>query len=295
MDRIKGKQLVDGLVDIRRWTREDGGMRDALRNGHLVKLSSRYAAPRRVLRELRQHEAKWLEAVAVGKTMPKAVLSGRSAARVHGMWVVATTEEPVDLVLPSGAPPPRHQWPRGCRYSRGSYVQDEVTDWGALRLTSPVRTAVDIALRHGFREGLVALDWVLAHYPRETVEAAILARGRARNIGVLRKAFAHAVPDSRSPFESYARAILIEAGHLGFIVNARVGPYVVDLLCGRLIWEIDGDTKYDGPPSRAPMTWSATSASGKRTCRTWGTWCAASARPSCSATSRSSSASPAPR
>ena len=107
--------------------------------------------------------------------------------------------------------------------------------------------AFEIALRHGFREGLVAMDWILRHHTdRATVEAEILKLGKARNIGVLRKVMRYAVANSRSPFESYARAVLIDAGLDNFLVNQPIGNFEVDLLNGRLIIEVDGDYKYDG-------------------------------------------------
>ncbi len=51
----------------------------------------------------------------------------------------------------------------------------------------------------------------------------------------------------RSPYESYARAILIQ-NRIGPIrVNAPVGKFEVDMLIGdRVVSEIDGDVKYDG-------------------------------------------------
>ena len=54
------------------------------------------------------------------------------------------------------------------------------------------------------------MDWVLKHHTdRATVEAEVDKLGRVKGIGVLRKVLRYAVDNSRSPFESYARAVLI--------------------------------------------------------------------------------------
>ncbi|EEI16861.1 hypothetical protein HMPREF0298_1357 [Corynebacterium lipophiloflavum DSM 44291] len=116
-----------------------------------------------------------------------------------------------------------------------------------VRVTTQIRTGIDVALRHGFREGLVAMDWLLGRHPRANIEFEIRKLGRRRGIGVARAALAHAVSNVRSPYESYARALLIEAGIGPIRVNVRVGRYEVDLLIGeRVVVEIDGAVKYDG-------------------------------------------------
>lgn len=60
----------------------------------------------------------------------------------------------------------------------------------------------------------------------------------------------HAVDKSLSPYESYARALLVQAGFGSWQVNARIAVpqkiYFVDLLRGRLVVETVGAQKYDG-------------------------------------------------
>lgn len=212
-----------------------------------LRLSSRYAVDKRKHRELAFHEKRWLRAVAVGVTLRRAVLAGRSAARLLDMWVVATSDEPVELCAASGKVPSKRGWPSGCVYLPVRSRTGTVRSNGLIRVVDELTTAFEIALRHGFREGLVATDWVLAHHTdRETVEAELQKLGKARNIGVLRKVVRYAVANSRSPYESYARALLIESLHDDWLVNHPVGQFEVDLLHGRLIIEVDGDYKYDG-------------------------------------------------
>ena len=120
-------------------------------------------------------------------------------------------------------------------------------DAGTFRHTTAIRTAIDIATRHGFREGLVAMDCLVANqHHRRDIVTAIGNLSRTRNIATARRVVKHAVSNSRSPYESFARAVLIGEGYVGVRANARVGPYEADLLCGPLIWEIDGDITYDG-------------------------------------------------
>ena len=183
--------------------------------------------------------------------MPRAVLSGRSAARILGIWVIATTPEPVELVAQRGKAPSRKQWPPGVVYRDRSPGHTPPQTFDRLRTTDALTTVFEIALRHGFAEGLVAMDWLLREgMPRYRIEEAAARLGRVRNIATLRQVIAHAVDNSLSPYESYARALLLQAGISGWQVNARITIpphlYVADLLRGRLIVEIDGAQKYDG-------------------------------------------------
>ena len=211
------------------------------------RLSTQYAVEKRQFRTLAYYEQRWLRACAVAASMPRAALVGRSAARLLGMWVVATSVEPVELCAVTGKPPSKRGWPSGCVYLQPRKRTGFVRSDGRIRVMDELTNAFEIALRHGFREGLVAMDWILRHHTdRATVEAEILKLGKARNIGVLRKVMRYAVANSRSPFESYARAVLIDAGLDNFLVNQPIGNFEVDLLNGRLIIEVDGDYKYDG-------------------------------------------------
>ena len=72
-----------------------------LDSGVLTQLAPTQAIPSEYYRELKRHEQQWLRAVAVGKSKTRAVLIGRSAARIHGMWVVPRTPELVETTLGS--------------------------------------------------------------------------------------------------------------------------------------------------------------------------------------------------
>ena len=237
MDVGRGLELVAGLVDKRK------------SDERMVAVSASRAMCAEMYATLSSHERRWLRAAAVAQSHPKAVVTGRAAARLTNMWVVATSEETVELMLPSGGVPQRSRWSEGVSYHRGALAPHEIgyiEAYGGFAVTMPIRTAIDIATRHGFAEGLVAFDWLLASrkVTRGELEATVDAMRGKKGVAVVRKALAHAVANSQSPYESYARALLICAG-LAPSTQAPIGPYLVDLLIGRVVIEVDGEVKYD--------------------------------------------------
>lgn len=217
-------------------------------NAGAVILSSKHCMSRADFSGLAFYERRWIQAIAAGKAARKAALAGRSAARALDMWVVTTeVNEPVELLLPNGKAPPKKQQPANTVYHRARKRPATIRRFDTLRATDELTTAFEIALRHGFREGLVAMDWILKFYAdRDTVEAEMEKLGRVRGIDTLRKVVRFAVDNSRSPFESYGRAILIERVAEHWIVNGMFAGYEVDLRRGMFVTEIDGDYKYDG-------------------------------------------------
>lgn len=98
----------------------------------------------------------------------------------------------------------------------------------------------------------MAFDWLLASRRATRVElnqVVALMRGR-KGVAVLREVLLYAVHNSQSPFESYARALLIQAGLTEVATQVPVGPYSGDLGLDRLIIEVDGEEKYDGKTYR---------------------------------------------
>lgn len=245
MDKRRQLELTAALVDRKTMTCGGKPLREPYA---LVALSPGLAMDYTQYKNLQFHEKRWIKAIAVGQGMRKAVLAGRSAARALGMWVVATdANEPVELLLPAGKPPSKSQWPPGIVYLEPRNRPAGVRELDTVRATDELTTAFEIALRHGFREGLVAMDWVLQyHTSLTTIEEEAAKLGRVRGIDTLRKVIKYAVSNSRSPYESYARAILIERVPGDWIVNEQFAGFEVDLRCGWFIVEIDGDFKYDG-------------------------------------------------
>ncbi|AWB85094.1 hypothetical protein C3E79_06845 [Corynebacterium liangguodongii] len=162
------------------------------------------------------------------------------------MWVVATTEERVELsatarsIGASIRKNPRYQ----ARHFRLTEAETYTTE--GCRATKLIRTAIDIARTHGFPEGLVAFDWLLrVGVDTQHIRRQIEAMGRFKGARIARQCLAHATPLSESPYESLARALLI-AAHFDPVPQFSVGRYRADLgIDGWLLIEIDGDSKYE--------------------------------------------------
>ncbi|WP_297850128.1 endonuclease domain-containing protein [uncultured Corynebacterium sp.] len=247
MDKEKAHALLGALVSTR--SAASGGLTQErqLRQGELVELSSRFALPRELYSALEPYEQKWITVAAVAAGAPRAVLCGRSAARLLGMWVVPPAEEKVELMLPSGGLPPKSKWAPGVVYYRDGFLADTFAEAHGLHMTTYLRTAFDIAARHGFLEGLVAVDWLLGHgvVTRNQLQLEVQRMRGRKGVGSVREVVRHAIDCSESPYESYARGLLIEAG-LEVRAQVQIGNFRVDLLVGRVIVEVDGRGKYDG-------------------------------------------------
>ena len=234
-------ELRAELVDTRKCSHE------SFPDGEVVELEPTVWFPAATWRELRYHERQWLRVEAAAMVSNAAVLVGRSAARKLGMWVISNGEEPVEVALPSrSVSQSRAQSGRyAFRFSKLRY--DEQLVYEGHRVTTPVRTFIDIARHHGFIEGLIAADYLLRRgIERAEIEKEIRKMGRAKGIGVARKCLEHAIPNSDSAYESLARGLLIEAGIGPVVAQAQIERYFADLLVqGWLIIEIDGEIKYE--------------------------------------------------
>ncbi|MCP1388246.1 DUF559 domain-containing protein [Corynebacterium sp. TA-R-1] len=199
------------------------------------------------------HEQRWLECRAASMTSRGAILVGRSAARELGMWVISLTDEPVELAVPSGGTSPRRLKRGGMKYRRMELRDDEITERNGCTITNFFRTFADIARYHGFLEGLIAADYLLYRgYDPQALRKQMRRLGPLHRIATVRRCIDHAVSNSDSPYESLARALLIEAGIGPIQTQVKILHYFVDILIdGWLIIEIDGDIKYEGPDADA--------------------------------------------
>lgn len=236
-------ELSSLIVDQRKHTHRGPKLGDVVQVGAVTFF------PAREWQGLRYHERRYVEVKAAAMESNAAVLLGRSAARIHGMWVVATTEEKIEITSQSGSAPPSRLRSGRFVYRYTALREDEVSLVDGCRVTRGIRTFADIARFHGFEEGLVAVDSLLRRgFTTEMVAAELGTLGRLRNIKTVRECLRHATALSDSPYESYARALLIAAGILGIEVQVEIRGYRVDLLIdGWLVIEIDGNVKYDGP------------------------------------------------
>ena len=142
--------------------------------------------------------------------VPGSVVAGWSAVLLHGVDATPRRAAPIELVVG-----PRHVR----RASSGKVLRQdvlgdhEVVDVGGIGVTSPVRTALDLASRADHVDGVVALD-ALAHafgfHPDELLDHPVPRdnpRGRLRVVAVVGDADARA----ESPPETRLRLVLRSA------------------------------------------------------------------------------------
>lgn len=225
-----------------------------LESGLLTRLSPTQAVSSEYYRELKRYEQQWLQAVAVGRSKTRAVLIGRSAARVHGMWVVPRTPERVELTLGSNGYKTADNTPKGQVFRKLTVPPEHIMLIDGTRALSPFRTATDIAAHHGFIEGLVAMSWLkYQNMSHPVMMKAARELGPIRGIKNVRAAIKCSSARSLSPFEPYAQGLFLKAGipvqmHVRIPIDAHRHAEV-DLLVGpngEVVVEIDGGIKYDG-------------------------------------------------
>jgi hypothetical protein len=181
---------------------------------------------------------------------PASVLSHATAAQLHGLPLPRrlTAVIPAHVTTPRAVPRPRR---RDIVTHHAVLPNSDVVDVGDLRVTSPIRTYVDMAALLEFSE-LVALgDVVLRIHAPSTDELLAAARARRQYPGRRRAVAAVAWLDPRaaSPRESHLRVLLRRAGLPRPEVNAPItdewGEFIAegDLVFRRerVIVEYDGD------------------------------------------------------
>lgn len=233
--------------------------RRELRAGEFLLLCPEIAVPDAAFRAFPRWEQQAIRAFAVGLGSRKAVLVGKSAARLHGIPVLGN-REPATVVLPGGGRPPVKQWPTGVQYRRALLPKEQVMEEHGVRVTRIIRTVVDVCRYHGLVDGIVAFDHVLTlpTMSRELAAALLDDLGRMHGLGVARRALTLADPRAESPLESWARAQILtadlpEVTGVEPQVPVLGGSRRVDLMVnGVLVVETDGELKYDGSTGVAP-------------------------------------------
>jgi very-short-patch-repair endonuclease len=156
----------------------------------------------------------------------RGVLGGYSAAELLGASC-GPADAPAEVVLPGGRGRPRP----GLRVHQGALAPDEVTVVDGVRLTTPVRTAYDLARRGPLVEAVVAVD-TLSHRHRFD-PARVLAPARqwlgARGSGRLPEVVRLANRLAESPMESRIRLAIVLGGLPCPVVQHPVGAYRLDL------------------------------------------------------------------
>ncbi len=232
----------------------DSTIRKAIDAGGYLRLCPEVVVPTHIWNGLKPWEKDEVRIQAVGMSVDKAVLVGRSAARVHGL-PVPHGDAYVELNLPGrNRRPPKKQWPTGVRYWSAHLGEENVVERNGLRVTDIPRTLVDIARRHGVEEAIVTCDAALS---LKGATKQMLAKrfddfGPVPGIALAREALELADPRSESPLESWGRAQIVTADlpeliSLDVQVPVLGGKHRIDqVLNGSIANELHGDVKYDG-------------------------------------------------
>lgn len=180
------------------------------------------------------------------------VISGRSAASIHGLPLIQKPGRRVEVSHPRMT---RHST-RLIRH-HDSYLLDHVQEWRSHRVTTPAKTVIDIAHRDGLIAGVAAGDAYVdcaspgwqgrlseVHAVAE-VSTPCFSERTLRLVGLVAGL-------SESPAESKAAVVLWQIGWSDYVQQAEIlditGAFVgrVDFLFKehRLVVEIDGRSKY---------------------------------------------------
>jgi hypothetical protein len=190
-----------------------------------------------------------LASAAASLTRRGQVVSGRSAAILHGLPTLAPPAIPELTVAP---PTTMGHRSRAHLYS-ATLTIDDVTTWYGVPVETVARTIVTLA-RHDPREGLMAADAALreALVTRTELAETIAAATGWPGVRRAREVVSLASPLAESPLESVVRLALHDDGfprpelQVEFYDPRHDCTYRVDLLLRdqRLIIEADGRAKY---------------------------------------------------
>jgi hypothetical protein len=135
------------------------------------------------------------------------VIAGQSAAAIHGAkWVDA--HRPAEVLWQNRRPP------RGIHAWSDRTADDEVEVIGGIRVTTPARTALDLACRYPFDEAVAAIDALARATKLKMADVELLAErysGR-RGIRDARKVLDLVDPGAESPRETWLRLLVIRNG-----------------------------------------------------------------------------------
>ena len=135
------------------------------------------------------------------------VVAGQSAAALHGAkWVDAG--RPAELLWGNRRPP------RGIRSWSGRFADDETEVIRGVRVTTPARTALDIACRYPLGRAVAAIDALARATDLKMADVTLLAEryGGRRGIRNAHTAIDLVDPGAESPRETWLRLLLIRAG-----------------------------------------------------------------------------------
>lgn len=218
---------------------------DAIVAGHLTRahLRSQYRPLYRGVYVPRRYNVSLRERI-VGVTLasPAAVIAGVAASSIHGAkWI--DDDVPIELVSKI-----RRQ--RGLLVRDETLDEDEVTTVAGIRVTTPARTAFDLARHLPRDEAVERLDALMNARPFATEDVLLLVerhRG-ARGLRRLRVALPLIDGGAESLRETWLRLLFVDAGlprpTTQFVVRDEFGRYVRRI---DMCWEeFKVGAEYDG-------------------------------------------------
>lgn len=226
--------------------------------GRLVRITTWFAYPAEQYKQLPSFRKKVVDIIAVARGTSKAVVAGKSAGRLLGLWVLPPKNEPITLVRKSKSLPTKAAQDPRVLYRKMWLPTEHTVEVHGVRSTNVARTCVDIARLWSLEEGIMAMDSALVHQllTVEDLRAMVLRLSRAKGIARARMAVRHASALAESAYESYARGILVAEGIGTKIVSQYSfgSGYRVDLcIDDAVVIEVDGQSKYDGTTYGKPV------------------------------------------
>ncbi|MBN3457635.1 hypothetical protein [Mycolicibacterium sp.] len=217
---------------------------DAVAAGHLTKgqLRHRYRPIYRGVYIPRQHEVSLHERILGASLTSGGVVAGLAASALHGAkWV--DDDIPVEVVAAG-----RRQ--RGLVIRYDTLAEDEVSMVASIPVTTPARTAFDLARRLPRGEAVERMDALMNASPYSIEDVKLIAKRHPRLRGLRKLAKVLPLVDggAESPRETWLRLLFVDAGlprpTTQFVVYDEVDRYVrrVDM-----VWrEFKVGAEYDG-------------------------------------------------
>ncbi len=137
----------------------------------------------------------------------RGVVAGRSASALHGAkWVDAN--HPAAIIYEN-----RHA-PAAIRTWSDRIENDETALLGGIKVTTPARTALDLACRYPVAKAVTAIDSLARATQLKTADVELLAERYKGRRGIRRARIAVSLVDAgaESPRETWLRLLLIRAG-----------------------------------------------------------------------------------
>lgn len=199
-----------------------------------------YVDPATELTATRRACAAWLWSRRRG------IVAGRSASALHGAkWV--DHRAPAQLVYQHRRPP------TGINTWSDSLSEDEIQTIAGLRVTTPARTALDLACRYPVDRAVAAIDALARATDLKVSEVDSLGeryRGR-RGIARARVALPLVDKGAESPRETWLRLLLIRAGFPRPQTQIPVYDYGALIACLDMGWQdIKLAVEYEGDHHR---------------------------------------------